>query len=189
MRAKVALRILALRHFRAETHLRVADYCPRRSCCSRRQVVLEFHAGAANFTAPAPASIGAPNADHLAMTSTERPRALVVDDEPSICFVAQRHLASLGYAADTADSVEAALRLAADRRYDAAIVDVMLGSGNGVELAAELRRSHPGLRLVFISALELHRVAAMPSEGARPFSYLHKPFELDALTRALAGEG
>lgn len=73
-------------------------------------------------------------------------RALVVDDSDMVRTLVARVLGSAGYHVDTADSVAAALTLAAratataeSKRYDVAVVDVNLAGERGSDLVAELR--------------------------------------------------
>jgi two-component system, OmpR family, response regulator ResD len=75
-----------------------------------------------------------------AMAGSERRRTvLVVDDEPTIAEVVARYLERAGYdTATAADGVEA-MRLAAERRPDLVVLDLMLPELDGLEVLRRLR--------------------------------------------------
>ena len=51
-----------------------------------------------------------------------------------------------------ADDIASGRRLASDERPDVALLDYSLPSGDGIELAIELRAAYPGIRLVMLTA-------------------------------------
>jgi two-component system, OmpR family, response regulator ResD len=63
---------------------------------------------------------------------------LVVDDEPTIAEVVSRYLERAGYETATAGDGLEALRLAADRRPDLIVLDVMLPGLGGLEVLRRL---------------------------------------------------
>ncbi|MGZ4173276.1 MAG: response regulator, partial [Solirubrobacteraceae bacterium] len=71
--------------------------------------------------------------------SAERPRVLVCDDETQILRALRVILRDAGFEALPADSVHEALDVAAVGRPEAAIIDLVLPDGDGVELCARLR--------------------------------------------------
>jgi DNA-binding response OmpR family regulator len=75
-----------------------------------------------------------------AMAGSERRRTvLVVDDEPTIAEVVARYLERAGYdTATAADGLEA-MRLAAERRPDLVVLDLMLPELDGLEVLRRLR--------------------------------------------------
>ena len=70
---------------------------------------------------------------------SDRPRVLVVDDERQILRALKVILREAGYDVIEAATMEEALDRAAVRPPDAAIVDLMLPDGSGVELSRRLR--------------------------------------------------
>ena len=58
------------------------------------------------------------------------------------------------------------------------LLDVHVGSGNGVEFLGELRDSHPGLPVVLLTG----SVGSPSLEGADADAVISKPFTLDQLT-------
>ena len=67
------------------------------------------------------------------------PRVLVVDDEPQIVRALKVVLREAGFEAVAAETAAQALDLAAVRPPDAAIIDLVLPDGDGVEVTRTLR--------------------------------------------------
>jgi two-component system KDP operon response regulator KdpE len=67
-------------------------------------------------------------------------RILVLDDEPQILRALRVVLREAGFEAIPAETAEEALDRASVRPPDAAIVDLVLPDGDGVEVTRELRR-------------------------------------------------
>ena len=70
------------------------------------------------------------------------PRLLLVDDHPDTARTLARLLTRSGYEVRTADSVAAALKLAADESFDLVVSDIGLPDGTGYELMQEARARH-----------------------------------------------
>jgi two-component system response regulator CpxR len=68
-------------------------------------------------------------------------RILIVDDDQRLCRLLRDYLTPLGYIVDKAHSAPDGLRLARKTIYDAIILDVMLGTGNGLDVLRELRQN------------------------------------------------
>jgi two-component system KDP operon response regulator KdpE len=126
----------------------------------------------------------------------ERPvRVLVVDDEPQIVRALKVVLREAGFEAVPAETASDALDLAAVRPPEAAIVDLVLPDGDGIELTRRLREWSE-MPILVLSAVgeESQKVRALEA-GAD--DYVTKPFgarELvarlqAALRRAGRGEG
>ncbi|HSZ03781.1 MAG TPA: response regulator transcription factor [Solirubrobacteraceae bacterium] len=121
-------------------------------------------------------------------------RVLVVDDEPQIVRALKVVLREAGFEAVPAETVSQALDLAAVRPPGAAIVDLVLPDGDGIELTRRLRE-WSAMPILVLSAVgeEEQKVRALEA-GAD--DYITKPFgnrELvarlnAALRRAARGE-
>ena len=126
--------------------------------------------------------------------SQRAPRVLVVDDEPQIVRALKVLLREAGFEAVPAETVSQALDLAAVRPPEAAIVDLVLPDGDGIELTRSLR-AWSAMPILVLSAVgeEEQKVRALEA-GAD--DYITKPFgarELiarlnAALRRAARGE-
>ena len=120
-------------------------------------------------------------------TGGEAPRALIVDDEPTVRTVARLMLERAGYAVEDAGDAAAALALVrtAARPFTVVLLDVTLPDRPGTELVPELRGLAPESRLVLTSGKPEEDV---PDHGAD--GYLPKPFtkeQLLAAVRAVMG--
>ena len=101
-------------------------------------------------------------------------RVLVVDDEPQIVRALRVVLRESGYEAVPAATAEEALDRAAVRPPDAAIVDLVLPDGDGVEVTRRLRE-WSDMPIIVLSAVgeEAEKVRALEA-GAD--DYVTKPF-------------
>ena len=113
-------------------------------------------------------------------------RLLVVDDNTECRAMAVRLLACLGH--DVMEAGEAGEAEALFTRERGAIelvlVDLFLGSSDGVTLATRLESLHAGLRVLFMSGHGEATREMADLEGARR-QFLEKPFSLPALEAAL----
>ena len=112
-----------------------------------------------------------------------RPRVLVVDDEPQILRALQTNLRGAGYEVETAATAEEALAAAAMRPPDAVILDLVLPDGRGTDVCRELRGwSDAPVLLLSVVGEESEKVAALDA-GAD--DYIEKPFSIDELLARL----
>ncbi len=113
-------------------------------------------------------------------------RVLVCDDEHQILRALRALLREAGFEVETTATAQEALDAAAIRPPDAAIIDLMLPDGNGIEVCRELR-SWSQMPILVLSAIgdETQKVQALDA-GAD--DYVTKPFnpvELAPLVRKL----
>ncbi|MGL4312604.1 MAG: nitrogen regulation protein NR(I) [Sphingomonas sp.] len=110
---------------------------------------------------------------------------LVVDDDTAIRTVVGQALRRAGHHVRSVATL-AEMRAAIDSELpDLLISDVVLPDGNGLDAAASVLASHPGLPVIILSAQNTLTTAVRATEvGA--YDYLPKPFDLDALSRAVA---
>ena len=114
-------------------------------------------------------------------------RLLVVEDEPRISELIKAALERAEFVVDTVRVRADAREALANTPYDAAILDLGLPDGDGLELLAELRPAGNHIPILIITARDAveHRVLGLDA-GAD--DYLVKPFalaELAARMRAL----
>ena len=107
-------------------------------------------------------------------TAPRAPRVLVVDDEPQIVRALKVVLRGAGFEAVAAETASQALDLAAVSPPDAAIVDLVLPDGDGVEVTRRLRE-WSAMPILVLSAVgeEEQKVRALDA-GAD--DYITKPF-------------
>ncbi len=111
---------------------------------------------------------------------------LVVEDEAMLREIARSHLASLGFTAILAgDSAEALQALELNPEIDLLFTDVMLpGTRNGRELAEEIRRIRPEIKVVFTSGYPENATNAVEPLGPS-VHWLAKPYTKRELARIL----
>ena len=114
-------------------------------------------------------------------------RVLVVEDDAKIASFVVKGLKQEGYAVDHAPDGDTGLALAGSTPYDAAVIDVMLPSLDGLSLVKRIRAGSPTLPVLFLSARASvdDRVRGLQAGGD---DYLTKPFafaELSARLQAL----
>jgi two-component system cell cycle sensor histidine kinase/response regulator CckA len=110
-------------------------------------------------------------------------RVLVVDDNDLVRAITSTMLASHGYEVSDATGARNALLLAASEPpFDLLVSDISMPGMNGLELAEALRRTWPGLRILFTSG---YGDSAFPAGAAVPeHEFLQKPFDCEALLQA-----
>lgn len=120
--------------------------------------------------------------------ASDRPRsAVVVEDEPSLARFIQSYLALEGFQCEVAGN--RAQILARFRRHpipDLILLDVMLPDANGFDVLLQLRQ-HPAYQAVPVIMLtgKASREAVITGLAAGADGYITKPFEPEALTRAV----
>ncbi len=113
---------------------------------------------------------------------------LIVEDEKKVLALIKEGLAHSGYAAEAAESPEAARLLMKTHKFDLIILDVMLPGTSGTDFAREIRGGGWNGFILMLTALSTtsDKIAGLDS-GAD--DYLTKPFEFEELLariRALA---
>jgi CheY-like chemotaxis protein len=106
---------------------------------------------------------------------------LVVDDEAEVREILAETLEDFGYAVVTAASGEEALPvLANDRSVGLVITDVRMPGMSGLELADQIRRQWPKVKVVLISGYFLPQKV--------PQRFLKKPFHMKELASIVRAE-
>ncbi len=105
---------------------------------------------------------------------------LLADDDASICTVLEQALAREGYRVKTTDNLHTLSGWVEDGLGDVVITDVMMPSGNGLEMLPQLKSMRPELPVIVISAQNTLMTAVKANE-AGAFDYLPKPFDLNEL--------
>jgi PAS domain S-box-containing protein len=131
--------------------------------------------------APPAAAAAAP----AARTSPGRETILVVEDEPALARVMERFLSRSGYTVLLAGGGRKALeRFDSSGPVDLLVTDVVMPGMSGPDLAEQLQRRKPGLKVLYISGYTDNPfVRAGIREGS--IAFLAKPFTPDALCGAV----
>ena len=116
---------------------------------------------------------------------TRPAKALVVDDEPVILEYLAEVLEEMGFEVCSAHDVQSALRITSGNgSLDVAFVDLALPDRSGLELIAELNRTHPGLPIVMATTYAAMAVADL---SGRPQGnmVLGKPYDQKSIADVL----
>jgi DNA-binding NtrC family response regulator len=110
---------------------------------------------------------------------------LVVDDDPGARGLLQEIFEREGYDVVVAASGADAIRLAQARSYDVVLSDVRLPDIDGIEVLRRLRKAHPELTVILITAFGTVEMAIQAlHEGA--YDYVRKPFQVEEVRRCVA---
>jgi DNA-binding NtrC family response regulator len=103
---------------------------------------------------------------------------LVVDDDPSIRLLCRVNLELEGCTVREAASLDQARVELGGGDVDVVLLDVHVGSRDGAELLAEVKRDHPRLPVAMLTGCADHPVL----ERRQADAVLFKPFTLEQLT-------
>ncbi|MDD2500811.1 MAG: sigma-54 dependent transcriptional regulator [Geobacter sp.] len=105
---------------------------------------------------------------------------LIIDDESFIRENVQRILHEDGYRVLEASNGSEALELVGSDEVDLALLDLNLGTENGLELLGALKEANPELLVIIITGYgSVETAVDALKQGA--FDYMKKPFKADAL--------
>lgn len=110
---------------------------------------------------------------------------LLVEDDAALRQMLSWELADLGYQIGAADGSAEAHRLADQRAFRFALIDVRLPDGDSRDLAAELRARLPGLRVVLMSGDQHVRSS---SRASAVLAFLDKPLEVGVAHRLFTAD-
>jgi two-component system nitrogen regulation response regulator GlnG len=113
-------------------------------------------------------------------------RVLIVEDDGAIRTVVVQALRRQGHDVMAVDTLAALERALAADLPDVLISDVVLPDGDGIDHLQSISDRFPTLPVIIISAQNTLTTAVRAAE-AGAYEYLPKPFDLDALARAVAG--
>jgi DNA-binding NtrC family response regulator len=103
---------------------------------------------------------------------------LVVDDDRSLRLLCRVNLELDGFCVSEAQSLGAARAALAEGQVDAVLLDVHIGSENGIDLLEEIKRDRPELPVVLLTG-----ESGLPADArGRADASFGKPFELSELT-------
>ena len=108
---------------------------------------------------------------------------LVVDDDASIRFLCRVNFELEGWTVREAATIEAARAALVDRRVDAVLLDVHVGTASGVEFLDEVRADYPGLPVALLTG----SVGSPLPERVAADAVIAKPFTLEQLTGTVRG--
>lgn len=107
------------------------------------------------------------------MTDTPSARVVIIDDEPEVCELIGKVLRREGYDAHSALNGEAGLALIAAEPPVCLVVDKLLPTLGGLEVAAQVRQRWPSVAIVLVTA----HPEPFTLDTERPDAVLAKPFK------------
>lgn len=121
------------------------------------------------------------------MARDDKPTILVVEDNAALRRMIVRFLDGGGFAVLAAEGAAEGLSLARERQglLDLAIVDLVMPGMSGLDLASELDREYPELKILYISGY-VDSIAADVLSRRSPDHVLLKPFGEKALLDRVA---
>ncbi len=111
---------------------------------------------------------------------SDRPRILIVDDEPLNLELLRQELDVLGYEVDEARGGEEALQRTSEHPPDVILLDIMMPGMDGFEVCRRLKategtRDVPVIFMTALSEIE-HKITAFEAGGV---DYVTKPFQVE----------
>ncbi|MBL8088187.1 MAG: sigma-54-dependent Fis family transcriptional regulator [Chthonomonas sp.] len=113
---------------------------------------------------------------------SQKPRILIVDDEPNIRRILEVAFEKGGYQASTAPNAQAALEVLESQAMDVVITDVTMPGMNGYKLQDQIQARWPELPVIICTAYgTIQEAVAAIRNGA--FEFVTKPFDLENLKK------
>ena len=110
----------------------------------------------------------------------ESNRILVVDDEEMIRDLLRETFQRKGYAVDTVEKGNDALKKIDTERYDLLVSDIRLPDISGMKILSETKKKRPDLGIIMITAYgSIKNAVKAMKQGA--FDYITKPFDLEEI--------
>src|SRR5437667_5163983 len=107
--------------------------------------------------------------------SNDRPRVLIVDDEPEIRDVLCE-LLGMEYDCSAVPCAEDAVSLVGTERFGLIISDITMGEMSGLEMIPHILKSSPETVVVMISGMQTVE-SAIEALRVGAFAYIMKPFD------------
>lgn len=108
---------------------------------------------------------------------------LVIDDDPEMLGLAEFHLRSEGYDVATAVTGKRGIELAAERRFDVALVDLNLPdqpNADGLEVVSKIKELSPDVEIIVVTGFS-SVTKAIDAIKAGAFYFVEKPVEFEEL--------
>ena len=112
-------------------------------------------------------------------------RILIVDDDLTLCHFIMKALSQKGYQVITCHNGREALDVVRGQETDLILLDNKLPDRNGLEILKEIKRDHPKVSVIIMTAFGTTGTA-IEAMRLGAFDYILKPFELDEISELVA---
>ncbi|MCJ7602308.1 MAG: response regulator [Desulfobulbaceae bacterium] len=110
----------------------------------------------------------------------DKPHLLIIDDDPTVRYTLKKILELHGYIVSVAGTGAEALRFVSSNQPDIAFVDLMLPDIRGAELVRDLKKIHPQLLCIIITAgTSTDAVIDALHQGVE--DYFQKPLDMEII--------
>ena len=113
----------------------------------------------------------------------------IVDDEPAICWALRSNLEENHHQVEVFSAAEPVIKALKKHVPDLMLLDIRLPGLSGLELLERVKKDHPDLPIILMTAFGDLKTAVQAVQGSA-FEYLTKPFDLEvalqSVQRALA---
>jgi len=118
---------------------------------------------------------------------TRRDLFLIVDDEPDMCWALEHILEKNGLASKKAFTGSEALGLMEGNHFRMAFLDAKLPDMEGLELARQMQKRDPAVRIMMISGYFYRDDDAVQKATAKGLinGFIGKPFDHDEIVKAV----
>jgi DNA-binding response OmpR family regulator len=117
--------------------------------------------------------------------TTDRYRALIVEDDPAIRRLVEKLLARRNVEIDTAHDGREAVEKLRKGRYSVLILDLMVPELNGFEVIEFLKRENLRVPVAVVSAVSQQALTRLDLDVVK--LVISKPFDVDEFTKAILG--
>jgi two-component system, cell cycle response regulator CpdR len=106
---------------------------------------------------------------------------LVVDDEGSMRELIALNLRERGYRVDVAENGSDAFKMLRNKRYDVAVIDIVMPGMSGPYLVSKIKQDLPELFVIFMTGLAADYEIMRTYEKELGYSVVRKPFKIETL--------
>ncbi len=115
---------------------------------------------------------------------SDKPRLLVVDDDPVICHAYWRIFSDQGFKVEESTDVREGLKRATEEDYAGVLLDIKMPGIDGIQFLEELRKHNPALPVLIMTGYpSLSTATASVELGAS--GYITKPFTPAKIRRSV----
>lgn len=107
-------------------------------------------------------------------------RALIVDDEPDLCQLAEITLNRMGIDTISAHNITNAKRILSEHEFNLCLTDMNLPDGNGIDLVKHIQETYSHIPVAVITAYG-NMESAVTALKAGAFDFISKPVDLTVL--------